>query len=150
MHWHWERAFLKRFPSTCLRTWCGCRFRCLRVSLQKSWLLENRQETSNSTSQSADQLHTVSLIWVTNCHCCRWHQEGVGAFSCKMMKWQARVPLRLLCARHNVWLVLAVVEVCCSTQFLIFLPLSELLQLRQAAGKLMAIQSAFDLIKTTN
>ena len=57
----------------------------------------------------------------------------------------AMVSLRLLCARHNVWLILAVVELCCGTQFLIFLPAGEILQLRQVAGKLVAIQSAFDL-----
>lgn len=51
----------------------------------------------------------------------------------------------LFCAWYNVWLILAVVEVCCGTQLLILLPFSELLYLRQVAWKLMAIQSAFDL-----
>lgn len=49
------------------------------------------------------------------------------------------MSLRLLCAWHDVRLILAVVELCCSTQFLIFLPLSELLQLGQFAGNLVAI-----------
>lgn len=44
-----------------------------------------------------------------------------------------------------MWLILAVVELCCSTQFLIFLSLSEVLQLRQVAWKLVAIQCTFDL-----
>ncbi len=61
------------------------------------------------------------------------------------VKWKAGVSLRLFCARHNVRFILAVVELCCCAQFLILLPLSELLQLRQAAWKLVAIQSAFDL-----
>ena len=42
-------------------------------------------------------------------------------------------------------LILAVVEVRCSAQLLVLLPLGELLQLGQAAGKLVAVQSAFDL-----
>lgn len=53
--------------------------------------------------------------------------------------YSAVVSLRLLCAWHDVWLILAVVELSCSTQFLIFLSLSELLQLGQFAGKLVAI-----------
>lgn len=35
--------------------------------------------------------------------------------------------LRLFRAWHDVWLILAVVELCSSTQLLIFLPLGELL-----------------------
>lgn len=56
-----------------------------------------------------------------------------------------QISLRLLCAWHNVRLVLAVVELCCSTQFLILLALGELLQLLQVAWKLVAIQGASDL-----
>lgn len=58
--------------------------------------------------------------------------------------------LRLFCAWNNVWFILLVVELCCSTQLLIFLPFSEILQLCHVAWELMAIQSAFDLQKQQN
>lgn len=48
-------------------------------------------------------------------------------------------------ARYDVRLILAVVEVCSSTQTLVFLSLGELLQLCQDTRKLVAIESAFDL-----
>lgn len=56
-----------------------------------------------------------------------------------------RLSLRLFCAWHNVRLILAVVKLCCCAQFLIFLPLGELLHLRQVARNLVAVQCAFDL-----
>lgn len=56
--------------------------------------------------------------------------------------------LRLFCAWHDMWLILAVVELCSSTQLLILLPFSELLKLLQVAWKLMAIQRALDLETT--
>lgn len=59
-----------------------------------------------------------------------------------------KVSLRLFCAWHNMWFILAVVELSCSAEFLVFLPLSELLKLLQVAWKLVAIESAFDLRKT--
>lgn len=62
---------------------------------------------------------------------------------------RSSVSLRLFCTRHDVRLILAVVELRCSTQFLVFLCLSELLQLLQVAWKLVAIQGAFNL-KTTH
>lgn len=36
-----------------------------------------------------------------------------------------KISLRLFCAWHDMWLILAVVEVCSSTQLLIFLSFSE-------------------------
>lgn len=60
---------------------------------------------------------------------------------------EKQISLRLLCAWHNVRLILAVVELCRSTQFLILLALGELLQLLQVAWKLVAIQGASDLKK---
>lgn len=56
---------------------------------------------------------------------------------------------RLFCTRHNMRLILAIVELRCSAQFLVLLRLSELLQLLQVAWKLVAIQGAFNL-KTTH
>lgn len=122
-YWHLERAFLKRFPFTCLRTWCGCRLRCLRVSLQKSWLLE--KQTGKLKQRK---------------------KKTTGVFSSVQIG--TSISLRLFCAWHNMWLILAVVELCSSTQLLILLPFSELLKLLQVAWKLMAIQRALDL-KTT-
>lgn len=102
-YWHLERAFLKRFPLTCLRTWCGCRLRCRRVNLQKSCLLENKHQ------------RVTTFLWGNI------FSEDFGRL--------IGVSLRLFCAGNNVWLILAVVELCRCTQFLILLPLRELLQL---------------------
>lgn len=44
-----------------------------------------------------------------------------------------------------MWFILAVVKLCRCAQLLVFLPLCELLQLRQVAWKLVAIQRALDL-----
>lgn len=52
----------------------------------------------------------------------------------------------LFCTRHNMRLILAIVELRCSAQFLVLLRLSELLQLLQVAWKLVAIQGAFNLL----
>lgn len=49
---HLQRAFLNRFPFTCLRTWCGCLLRCLRVSLQNSWFLWQGTSHVNNTTLS--------------------------------------------------------------------------------------------------
>lgn len=49
-----------------------------------------------------------------------------------------------------MWLILAVAEVCSSTQLLVFPSFGEVLQLLQVAWKLMAIQGAFDLETTKN
>lgn len=72
LHRHLQRAFLKRFPFTCLRTWCGCLLRCLSVSLQKSWLLQQTEEdirwqhTTNGQISFAHSGHNTKV--------------GVGAF----------------------------------------------------------------------
>lgn len=80
LHWHLEKAFLNRFPLTCLRTWCGCRLRCLSVSLQKSWLLENRQEKSAMTHDGHYNAHIHCVTFTISMHQCYKEQKEVGVF----------------------------------------------------------------------
>ncbi len=52
---------------------------------------------------------------------------------------------RLFSAAHYVRLVLAVVELVLSAEFLVFVPGGEELQLGEAAGELVRVQTAADL-----
>ncbi len=66
--------------------------------------------------------------------------------------WYRVVYSQLFSAAHYVRLVLAVVELVLSAEFLVFVPSGEELQLGEAAGELVRVQIAADLtdsIQTT-
>lgn len=91
MHWHLERAFLKRFPLTCLRTWCGCRFRCLRVSLQKSWFLETNRKKHVIVQINFEHpvfllCNKFSYLLGKYCKYCKYDMDSIAPFSCKNHK----------------------------------------------------------------